>query len=199
MCATFIIIPQDELDRIISDVQNNLKAEHANVIEAYKKVYAKAEAPVIIPNRGQYQIQTMLWGYPVSWQKGVVYNTRIETALGPKSGIWSDSIRSRRCLVPSYGFFEPHMTDTHPSAKTGKPIKDQYFFKLPDSDIAWMAGVYEDGHFSIVTTVPNQWMREIHPRMPVVLRPDELDIWLSGEFYSLANRENIPLESSKVA
>ncbi len=95
--------------------------------------------------------------------------------------------------------FEPHKTDKHPSPKTGKPIFDQYYFKLPDSDILWMAGIYEDAHFSIMTTAPNAWMRDIHPRMPVVLRPEELDIWFSGEYSLLADRSGVRLQSEKVA
>ncbi len=42
-----------------------------------------------------------------------------------KPNMWADSLQHRRCVVPSYGFYEPHRTDTHPSSKTGKPIKDQ--------------------------------------------------------------------------
>lgn len=199
MCATLILIPQDELDRILADVQNNLKAERDDVIASYQRAYAKSMVPVVIPNQHRLELQEMRWGYPVSWQQNLVYNTRIETALGPKPGMWSDSIRSRRCLVPSFGFYEPHQTDTHLSPKTGKPVKDQYYFRLPGSDIVWMAGVYEDGHFSVVTTAPNQWMQKIHPRMPVVLRPDELEIWLHGEYPKLADREQIELVSYKVA
>lgn len=199
MCATFIIIPQDELNRIIADVQNNLKAEHADVTASYQKVYAKGTAPVVVPCQDHLEVRTMLWGYPAPWQKDVVYNARMETALGPKPGMWGDSIRSRRCLVPSFGFYEPHKKDTHPSPKTGKPVKDQYYFKLPGSDILWMAGIYEGGHFSVMTAAPNPWMREIHPRMPVVLCPDELDVWLHGDYPSLADRERVRLESVKVA
>jgi putative SOS response-associated peptidase YedK len=62
-----------------------------------------------------------------------------------------------------------------------------------------MAGVYEDGHFSVMTTAPNRWMREIHPRMPVVLRPGELDVWLRGDYPALADRQQVRLETIKVA
>ena len=129
----------------------------------------------------------------------MVFNAKMETALAPGPSMWGDSIRRRRCIVPSFGFYEPHIKDTHLSPKTGNPVKDQYCFRLPGSDIVWMAGVFGDGYFSIMTTVPNKWVKDIHPRMPVVLRSDEIGIWLYGEYAALADRKQIQLESYKVA
>ena len=200
MCATLIIIPQEELERIIADIQNNLKAEQqADVMTSYKEAYPKAKLPVVVPEENKLEVRIMQWGYPVSWQKEVIFNTKMETALAPKKSMWSDSIQNRRCIVPSFGFYEPHMKDTHPSSKTGKPVKDKYFFHMPGSDIVWMAGVFEDEHFSIMTTAPNHWVEKIHRRMPVVLRPEEIDIWLHGAYAALTDREQIQLESCKVA
>lgn len=200
MCAHFIMIPKDELNRIIADVKRNLQAqEHANLSASYQDVYCKADVPILIPDRSRLEVEVMKWGYQVDWQKGVVYNTKAETALGPRPSMWDESIRHRRCIVPSFGFFEPNMKDTYPSPRTGKPIKDQYRFNLPGSDIVYMAGVYEDGHFSVMTTKPNAWMKDIHPRMPMVLRPEELKIWLHEDYKSLADRSSVELVAQKVA
>ena len=200
MCAQLIIIPQEELERIIADIQNNLKAEQcADVTASYQEAYPKAKVPVVVPDMSRLEVRVMQWGFPVSWQKEVLFNTKMETALAPKKSMWSDSIQKRRCLVPSFGFYEPHKKDTHPSPKTGKPVKDKYFFRMPGSDIVWMAGVFENEYFSIMTTVPNSWVEKIHSRMPVVMRPDEIDIWLYGEYAELSDREQVKLESYKVA
>ena len=84
MCAHLILIPQDELNRIIADVRNNLKAEQAGIAASYKDVYPRAKVPVAVSNANQLEVQVMQWGYPVSWQKDVVYNTKMEMALGSK-------------------------------------------------------------------------------------------------------------------
>ena len=45
-------------------------------------------------------------------------------------------------------------------------------------------------------------MNGIHPRMPVVLRPDEIDRWLYGspdEYSALFDRDNIELMSVREA
>jgi putative SOS response-associated peptidase YedK len=202
MCAHFIIIPQDELERMVADIQNTLRAErHGSVSALYEHAFPKADVPILVSEglSGLMSVETMRWGYPVPWQKDVVFNTKTETALGDKPGMWASSIRHRRCVIPSFGFFEPHMSDTRISPKTGKPIKDQYFFRSPDSDIVWMAGIYEDGHFSIMTTAPNRWVKSIHRRMPVVLRLNELDTWLHGDYSTLADRSDMELVSERAA
>ena len=32
--------------------------------------------------------------------------------------------------------------------------------------------------FTVVTTVPSQWMARIHNRMPVILQDDQIETWL---------------------
>ena len=204
MCGRFILIPEDELNRIIADVKANLKKQqHANVMATSQDVYPKATVPIIVPNGGSLDVAEMTWGYEFSWSRAPVFNTRADTALRPSTNgrpnVWADSLKYRRCVVPSHGFYEPHKTETHPSPKTGKPIKDQYFFRLPGSYIVFMAGIYEEGHFSIMTTEPNQWMEDIHPRMPVVLCPKELDAWLYGDYANLFDRSKLELASEKIA
>ena len=108
MCAHMILIPQDELERIIVDIKNNLKAEQVGILASYQDVYPRAKVPVVVSNADQLDVQIMQWGYPVTWQKDVVYNTKMETALSAKPNMWSGSYQNRRCLVPSFVFFEPH-------------------------------------------------------------------------------------------
>ena len=194
MCAHFIIIPQDELERIIADIRSALQAERrGDAAILYDHAYPKSRVPILTGENGHPEIHDMHWGYQVSWQNEVMFNAKIETALGKKPNMWDNSIQRRRCVVPSFGFYEPHMKDTHISPKTGRPVKDQYRFRLPGNDILWMAGIYEDRNFSVMTTAPNGWVKPVHARMPVVLRPDELDVWLYGDYPSLANRDKVEL------
>ena len=200
MCAHFIMIPREELERIIADIKNGIAAGgYTDTMTSRQDAFPRAVTPVVTAEDNGLSIQSMSWGYPVSWQKEVLFNTKIETALGAKDNMWRDSVLNRRCVIPSYGFFEPHRQDTHISTRTGKPVKDQYSFRLPDTDIVWMAGIFEDGHYSIMTTAPNTWVKEIHPRMPIVLRQNELDIWLDGTYTALADRQSVQLESHRLA
>ena len=58
-----------------------------------------------------------------------------------------------------------------------------------------LAGLAQDGRFSIVTTAPNRWVAPIHGRMPLVLGPGESHVWLAGEFEALADRGDVALEA----
>jgi putative SOS response-associated peptidase YedK len=61
----------------------------------------------------------------------------------------------------------------------------------------FLAAIYTDDHFSIMTTAPNSTVEPIHDRMPVVLDQSELDIWLYGDYASLFDRSKTLLRAAK--
>ena len=189
MCSHFIYIPQDALNEIIAEVERNLREKkYANVSAEYQEAFPKSNVPIILPAYGRMETAVMQWGYPSTQQKNVVYNTRADTALsglGAKTNMWTASLRNRRCVIPTCGFFEPHDTEKAISPKTGKEIRQQYRFGLPGTNFVFMAGIYENNHFSMLTTDPNRWMKDIHPRMPLIISPAEFDQWLHGDYETL--------------
>lgn len=140
----------------------------------------------------ELDVRMLKWGYPVQWQAGPVFNTRVESILAGK-GMWRASFEGGRCLVPTRGFFERHATEQARSPKTGRKVKRQYTFELVDEPITWLAGVSQDGHFSVVTTQPNRFVAPVHDRMPLVLRRSELPLWLEGDVVRLADRSDVEL------
>ncbi|MDR1359009.1 MAG: SOS response-associated peptidase family protein [Coriobacteriales bacterium] len=111
--------------------------------------------------------------------------------------MWTESLAHRRCIVPTFGFFEPHQSETFINPRTGKANKQRYFFSEPSSPVLFIAGIHAGDRFSLMTTEPNDIMRPIHNRMPVVLRQEELDTWLYGDYLSLANRSSVVLLARK--
>ncbi len=141
----------------------------------------------------------MSWGFSVPWKaKGTVFNTRIETALRDLQqgyGFWKDPIERGRCVVPCRRFFEASDIETVTSKRSGKQIKRIYSFGSPDAQVTLLGAVSDGQVFSIVTTEPNATMAPIHRRMPLVLEPEEVAIWLGPHFAGLANRSATPLSS----
>ena len=135
----------------------------------------------------------MNWGYEVPWKRGPVFNTRIETALREADGMWSSSFARRRCLVPAWGFYESHASETVPSKRTGRPVKRQYIFGSRKGTPLLLAGIHESGKFSLVTTEPNATVASVHNRMPLVLSPGEAALWLRGVYAPLLDRSTIEL------
>lgn len=208
MCGRFPLVARDELGRIIEAVergrwQGDAPDWPARRIDAFPGL----PVPVIAAARAQrgskpassdhsLGIIDMTWGYEVDWKKGAVFNARIEKALSQK-GIWADSLAHRRCLVPAWGFYEPHRKEAEPS-RAGRRIKRQYLFALPSRTPLLLAGIYEAGRFAVVTCPPNEWASPIHDRMPLALRVEEAAAWLAGppsSLAALADRSSLKLDS----
>ena len=89
-------------------------------------------------------------------------------------------LSQRRCIVPAEAFYE------WVGPKSGRqPLSIQ----RADGKLLSMAGLFnywtskEAGArpiatFTVVTTMPNQWMARIHDRMPVVLKDNQINSWL---------------------
>ena len=136
------------------------------------------EVLAITGSESERQLSTFVWGLIPSWSKepkGFI-NARSETLQSKAS--FNDSFQRRRCLIPADGFYE--------WKRQGK-IKQPYYFQLKDESQFAFAGIWDrwqkDGasvvSCSIITTVPNELLAQIHNRMPVMLAADAQDKWLS--------------------
>ncbi len=135
--------------------------------------------PVILESSdGKRYLNQMHWGIPRMLGKDLVkelINTRADKAFG---GFWKRTVLGRRCLVPATGFYE---------WQAGKDGKTPFFIHPKDTEIFAFAGIWDvwkglDGQemqsYSIMTTEPNQEMKTIHTRMPVILRPEDEERWI---------------------
>jgi putative SOS response-associated peptidase YedK len=115
----------------------------------------------------------MTWGFPSLYGKQPHINARSETAAGAIT--FRDAWLNRRCLVPATCYFEWK----HPGAKTGKKQREKYAFRLPDSPLLYMAGIYTTGGmFAILTRAASHGISEIHDRMPVIIPKALATFWL---------------------
>jgi len=128
-------------------------------------------------------VATVKWGFPHWKNSGVIINARAETAL--EKNMFKKPLRERRCVIPSSGFFEW-------SRSSDRKVKDKYLFRRPGEDMIFMAGMVNTFHdaqsipynaFIILTTAANDFVSPIHDRMPVILSPDEIDLWLRDDAF----------------
>lgn len=207
MCGRCVIFTYDEVLDIIKEIEvgASLNSEPdwpARRIEAYPK----SAAPLIVPTfdtavgvaglaEGSLSARELSWGFQGSWKPGVVFNTRIESACKPT---WRDSMEHRRCVIPVPTFFETNQNETFPSPRTGKPIKRQYEFRIPGQDVILIGCTWKGDAFSMVTTEANADMAPIHHRMPLIVRQEELPLWLGPDYMQIADRSCIRLEAEPV-
>jgi len=115
-----------------------------------------------------------------SWTQGgrLVVNTRAEDIQDRP--LFLESFEKWRCLVPMDGFFE-----WRHEAKETRP----YYFKMKDDKPFAVAGIWatqtlETGtvdSLSLMTTTPNEAVRAIHDRMPVILEEKDFGLWMDLE------------------
>jgi putative SOS response-associated peptidase YedK len=141
------------------------------------------------PKEPRREMSLVRWGLIPWWAKDAsgaarMINARSETAATLPA--FRDAMKSRRCIVPADGFYE--------WKREGK--KNQPFcFEVNDGGLFAFAGLWErwkdaDGKAletcSILTTTPNAVTSSVHDRMPVILNPDNYDVWLDPGFADAA-------------
>ena len=104
-------------------------------------------------------------------------NARSETVA--EKPAYRDSLQSKRCIIPASGFFE--WTGTR---KNRQP----HYIVHGDRALMLFAGLWAKWRHpetkevlesaTILTTQPNQLVRELHDRMPVILDPSTVPLWL---------------------
>jgi putative SOS response-associated peptidase YedK len=145
-------------------------------------------APVIVLRDGARKVEMMRWGLVPHWagpggkRAPLMINARVES-LEAKA-IFRDALRRHRCLVPADGFFE-WLHDPKPGAKAKpQPIymhpASRRLFAFPGL-WAWHRDDRDGAEtlsFTIITGKPNELVRPIHDRMPLVLDPGAYAAWL---------------------
>lgn len=131
---------------------------------------------------GSRQLLLLRWGLIPFWAKdtsggGRMINARAETVA--EKPAFRDAFRRRRCIIPIDGFYEWQRQGTQ---KQPHYIhrRDDRPFGLAGLWERWTGGGRTIESCTILTTSPNDLMRPIHDRMPVVLSPVDYPMWLDG-------------------
>ena len=145
----------------------------------------------------QAELAMFRWGLIPFWAKDPsignrMINARAETVAEKPS--FRNAYRQRRCLILADGFYEWR--------KMGEQ-KTPYLISLADGQPFAFAGLWE--HWvdkesdesiqstAIITTAANDYMAQIHQRMPIVLQPETAVRWLDGDSGLLSEvAENSP-------
>ncbi len=131
---------------------------------------------------GALEAVGLKWGLVPSWSRDPAGGARLANARA--EGIsgkpaFRHAFRQRRCLVPASGFYE---------WQTIGRSKHPWFFARRDEQPFVFAGLWEswqDDHgleletCALITTEPNDVVRPVHNRMPVILARPEAERWLS--------------------
>ena len=191
MCGRITLLTYDELEEVLEAVKIRQRVRFTYAISR-EQARPGSELRAIAHTAGKLELAPFTWRFSFPGSKKLIFNTRIESALDG-TRMWTKPIREGRCVLPVATFFEPHGSETSISPRTGKTIKRQYEFASTDGTPLLLAGVQREGRLSVVTTEPNRSVSAVHPRMPLVLRFEEVSDWLGDAYASLADRFQVEL------
>jgi putative SOS response-associated peptidase YedK len=139
--------------------------------------------PVIVRHE-QVEMVMMQWGLIPHWVRDPKksmhpINAKAETLA--EKPMFCGLLKNNRCLVPASGFYE--------WKKEGKR-KIPYYIHVKESPLFAVAGLYDVWHdawnephltYTIITTGANGLVAPLHDRMPVILKREDENRWLTGD------------------
>jgi putative SOS response-associated peptidase YedK len=143
---------------------------------------APSQSILVIANNHPDRLEHFRWGLIPSWAKDPsigsrLINARAETLA--EKPVFRTALRRRRCLVPADGFFEWRVGP----GKTKTPM----YIHLKSRELFAFAGLWDVWHSpdgsevhscTLITGVPNELVKPIHDRMPVILPKEAYEKWL---------------------
>lgn len=180
MCGRFALItPGPELARLFRlDAVPVLQSRY-NIAPTQKIVGVR------LTPENRRELTSFQWGLIPHWAKDPLIgrrmiNARSETAA--EKPAFRVPLRRRRCLIPADGYYE--------WAKLPNGKKQPYFIRLRSQKPFAFAGLWDVWEpepdvsvesCTLLTTTANGLTRPLHERMPVILRPQDYDLWLDGK------------------
>ena len=186
MCGRYTLTPA--IDELLTALGlSHLLADH----EPRWNIAPSQQVPALrLSEEGELTLEFFRWGLVPFWADDPsignrMINARGETVAGKPS--FRAAFRARRCLILSDGWYEWKKT-----AEGKQPTRIQ----LASGETFAFAGIWEHWEpkeetadrwpdvirsCAIITSEPCDVIRDIHHRMPVVLKREQWDTWLSPD------------------
>jgi putative SOS response-associated peptidase YedK len=132
------------------------------------------------------ELVPMRWGFIPSWWKKTAkevpstFNARAETVA--EKAMFRSAFKRSRCIVPASSYYEWR------AAEGGK---QPYFISAADGAVLSIAGLWDEWKdpqagetmftCTLIVTAANDFTRQIHDRMPVLIEQQDHDAWLTGK------------------
>ena len=199
MCGRYVVT--NPVSKTKSLVKTAIKVEDKENYNAHPY----QDLPVIKKYTNGNALENLKWCIVPSWSKKKEFkpliNARLETIDEKVS--FKKLIQLTRCVAVADGFYE---------WKREERNKIPYYFLREDKKIIYIAGIYENDQFCLVTEEASKNILEIHRRQPVILNEKDvnryLNIELNGssflkeckkpslEFYEISKEVNKPTNNN---
>jgi len=176
MCGRFSLIAGNE------GLVNYFGLARGLALEPRYNIAPSQPVAAVREEEGERRLALLRWGLIPFWANDPkvgyrMINARAETAH--KTPAFRAAFRGRRCLIPASGFYEWD--------KKGGDRQPYHILRADGQPLA-LAGLWEhwEGEegkaviesCTILTTAASEPVARLHDRMPVILEPEDFDLWL---------------------
>lgn len=177
MCGRYLMTsPKDAM------IQSFKVAAGAAIPPRYNIAPTQPVLIVRLGEAGQRELAAVEWGLVPEWKKErgdkPLINARVETVIEKPS--FRASMKRKRCLVPFDGWYE---------WKSLNGRKQPFLIRPVAGGPMAFAGIWATWHgpngdfwletMAMLTAPTTGPMKGLHSRMPLVVRPDQYDAWLT--------------------
>tara|TARA_B100001250_G_C19723942_1_gene755180 strand:- start:267 stop:899 length:633 start_codon:yes stop_codon:yes gene_type:complete len=168
MCGRYVVTnPVSKTKKIVKSAINVEDYENYNA-HPYQNL------PVIKKYTNGNTLEKLKWGILPSWSKQKDFkpliNARLETINEKIS--FKKLIQLTRCVVIADGFYEWKRDDK---------IKIPHYFFRKDKKNIYIAGIYDNDQFCMITEKSSENVNKIHYRQPVILNENDVNRYLNIE------------------
>jgi putative SOS response-associated peptidase YedK len=155
-------------------------------VTANYNVAPSQEVLAIFNYQGENWLEKFHWGLVPFWAKDPaignrMINARFDTVA--EKPAFKNAFKKRRCLIIADGFYE---------WKGTRGQKQPMFITVPDKKPLAFAGLWETWNrkdqqndpyrsCTIITIAACEALRDIHHRMPAILKPELYELWLDPQ------------------
>ncbi len=157
--------------------------EYPSSITPSYNIAPTQQVATVLAEDGKRKLEMLHWGLIPSWADDPAIGNRMINARGEtvaEKPSFRSAFKNRRCLILADGFYEWQKTDNG---------KQPFYIRMEDGLPFAFAGLWESWHngreirsCTIITTDANELVGDIHNRMPVILHPEDYDLWLDPGF-----------------
>jgi putative SOS response-associated peptidase YedK len=167
MCGRYKITKP--ITKTVDIVKTNIKVEDEDNFNAHPK----QKLPIIKSYTNGRALELHEWGLVPAWSKKLdkfspLINARKETLM--EKITFKNLIQSSRCLVLADGYYEWKRVEKN---------KIPHYFTREDDSLMFLAGIYQDNQFCIITKEATAEVAKVHHREPIIINQSQISNYLN--------------------